>query len=73
MPLRKIVSGSSLSAEDISLLEAVFNQTSCRFAAEEVRYALARDLVALFTAGVKEEAELIRRLAEYMPSVKRCP
>ena len=70
MPLRKLLSSSSLSAEDIVLLEAIFNQTSSRFATEEERYALARDLVALFTTGVRDEAELIGRLAGRRSSVE---
>lgn len=73
MPLRKLLSESSLAAEDIALLEAIFNQTSHRYAAEEERYALAQDLVALFTTGVREEAELIRRIAERLPSVEKRP
>lgn len=73
MPLRKLLFDSSLSAEDIALLEAIFNQSSSRFATEEERFAFAQDLVALFTTGVREEAELIRRLAEHRPSVEKRP
>lgn len=71
MPLRKLLSKSSLSAEDIALLEAAFNQTSSRFAAEDERHDLARDLVALFASGVRDETELIRHLAERVPNVTR--
>ena len=73
MPLRKLLSSSSLSAEDIALLEAIFNQTSSRFASDDERHTLAQNLVALFSTGVREEAELIRRLSEYLPSVETCP
>ncbi len=73
MPWRKLLSFSSLPADDIALLEAIFNQTSNRFASEEERHTLSQNLVALFSTGAREEAELIRRLAKYLPSVEKAP
>ncbi len=73
MPLRKILSRSDLSAEDIALLEALFNQAASRFATEEERLELARDLVALFSAGIRDETELIGRIARRRTSVTNDP
>jgi len=73
MPLRKILSHSNLSAEDIALLESAFNLSAPPLAKGDERRALAQDLVALFASGVRDEAELIQRLSERLPSVRRDP
>lgn len=73
MPLRKLLSSSQLSAEDIELLESAFNQSVPPSASDDERHDLARDLVGLFTSGIRSETELIRRLAAQVSSVKREP
>lgn len=70
MPLRKLLSSSNLSAADIALLESTFNQCAPRFVSDEEREKLARDLVGLFTTGIRDESELIRRLVDRQPVVE---
>ncbi len=70
MPLRKLLSNSELSADDIAFLETLYNQCVGRDWTEEERYKFAHALVDLFTSGVRSEAELIQRLVDRVPSVE---